>query len=147
MKKSEVEEFIARVVPEKDMLCLVTFKPYKEMLNIDGYTNILTKRGHRWKKVGCVITLNRKTFSTNNIAKQQAIVLHEIGHYFTRSCRDSVREFKAQQWAIQQAQEMELYDVVSTLKEDLNSWVNCGWNSKNRRYKSAYNIAKENKMI
>jgi len=150
MKKSTILRFINKAIGshKKEMFVLVSFRSHRSMRNFDGNVSILTKKGHRWDKLGCIMLLNRSAFATNNnLSRQKAIILHELGHYFTRSCQDSKREYRAQQWAVHKAKEMGLHGVVYTLKDNIKDWVNYDWNSSNRKYRMAYNIAKNEKLI
>ena len=79
----------------------------------------------------------------------KAGILHEVGHFKTKAHlikQESVREYKAQVWAINRAKRMGMKKISNRLRAVLIGWFDDDWNSR-RKYVMAAKIAKKNKII
>ena len=94
-----------------------------------------------------IIHLNLSVWKDFWDSTKRQMICHEIGHYRSRlnkiSKLDSVREYGAHRWAIHRCKELGMYRVARDLKKELQRWKTL----KFTRYRLAYHIAKEKKLI
>ena len=149
MTRKQIERFIYRIMKsekcENDFHIVFTFYPDYKMYGVIAFVNVLKKSKSSSIADGVLLFLNRKVFtSKRNIAYQKSCILHELGHVFTYSCRDSRREYRAQMLAYNKAKELGLKKVCNEILKITNDWK-CY--SKSSRYYKAFLIAKNQKII
>jgi len=150
LKRKEIESFIDMILESENCLgqfhVVFTFVPQKEMQNHDAAVHIL-RFSNNVIADGVMMDINRKTFtakSKDDILYQKSCILHELGHVFTCSCRNSRREYRAHKWAHEKSIELGLYDVSHRIKKVIKNWE-C--KDKSCRYYKAFVIAKNQNFI
>jgi len=151
MKRNEIQSLIDQVMKSEncteDFNVVFTFHPDGKMEGAEAFINIIKQKGCKTYADGVMLFLNRKVFTKTgrrSTAYQKFVVLHEMGHIFTQSCKHSRREYRAQKWAHDKAVEFGMKQVANMSKEVTEYWK-CF--SKGNRYYRAYLIAKKQNFI
>jgi hypothetical protein len=130
-----VERFIKKAIGKHDIkIIYFSDKKEAEAAKVDA-------RFHE-------IFLNCHVMRRFNRVWVRAVILHELGHIFTKPGRSSARsEYMANMWGIHKAYQMALQKEAQMLKESFERWKDFEWNSENRKYVLAHKMAKKKGVI
>jgi hypothetical protein len=144
LNKKDIKKIIARVTRKK--IGVIFVNPKYKFAALRGYIAYAGTFDDN-----DTIFINDVVWKECSELYQKCTILHELGHIF---CSDiynprklSQAEVDAEIWAINKSHKFgkkfhEYYINYSSME-----WGNLGWNSKYRRYRIAYRMLKERKLI
>lgn len=140
LNKKDIKKIIARVTRKKINVVFVNPKyKYSTLRGFIAYAGYDT------------IYINRIVWKKSVEFYQKGTILHELGHIFCADIYDpkklSMAEVDAETWAINKSRRFGKKFNEFYLNNSASDWANLGWNSKYRRYRIAYRILKERKLI
>jgi len=127
MKKTQIQTFIKRVLPQRFPEYRVKFIPHKEVSPCSAQ---VIKKKNKY-----VIELSRQDFIYQLESTEiKSLLLHELGHIATsnptswKGNTTAKEEYKAQMWAIRIASKKGLQRIVKELIDVFRTWAEFDWN-------------------
>jgi len=142
MKKADIEAFVNKLSPFSPIR--IKFLSENEIGELYANADYILDRS-TGRVVNRTIQINRRLFSQESLTEQQAILMHEIGHFENpRIRRSDEREAAAHLWAFKKARQKGWKKIERVLIEFMVSYDrNYTWNQDGgawRRYIKAASI-------